>query len=231
MLPLEEPNRVLHYNLDTDALLGISRSLGGTATGLLLGVILQACRDASHFTPRTRKKLQIQLPVNMRKFYPVKTLRNFSMYTAIRMHPAEVTTPAEMMPELMRQIREGTAQGPLEATMRTSRHLVRWLRFVPLSIKRPIAYFIYGKLGDGVFTTTLSNLGPISLPEEMAPYVDKFDFVLGPPVENRAVCSVCSYGGKTVLTVVKNTHLTTFEDALYEHLKAVGLEPYMEGSG
>jgi hypothetical protein len=29
----------------------------------------------------------------------------------------------------------------------------------------------------------------------------------------------------------ENTHLTTFEDALYEHLKAVGLEPYMEGSG
>lgn len=231
MLPLEQPNRVLHYHLDTDALLQTSRALGGTATGLLLGVILQACRDAARFSARTRKKLQIQLPVNMRKFYPVKTLRNFSMYTSIRMHPAEVTTPAEMMPEVMRQIREGTAQEPLEATMRTSRHLVRWLRFVPLSIKRPIAYFIYGKLGDGVFTTTLSNLGPISLPAEMAPYVEKFDFVLGPPVENRAVCSVCSYGGITVLTVLKNTHLTTFEDALYKHLKAVGLEPYMEGSG
>ena len=44
----------------------------------------------------------------------------------------------------------------------TSRRLVRWLRFVPLIIKRPIAYLIYGALSDAVFTTTFSNLGPVS---------------------------------------------------------------------
>ncbi len=231
MLPLEQPNRVLHYNLSTAQLLSQARELGGTITGLLLGYILMACRDASHIHPRSKRKFQIQLPVNMRKFYPVRTLRNFSMYTSIRMHPSQVTTPREMMPELMRQIREGTAQQPLEQTMRLSCRLVKWLRFVPLIIKRPIAYFIYGKLGDGVFTTTLSNLGAISLPEEMADSVDKFDFVLGPPVENRAALSVCSFGDKTVLTVVKNTHVTLFEDALYQYLCGAGFSVYMEGSG
>ncbi len=230
MLPLEQPNRVLHYNLSTKALLEAAHRYGGTVTGLLLAMVMLSCRDASRIHPRSRKRIQIQLPVNMRKFYPVKTLRNFSMYTSIRLYPSQVTTPEEMMPELMQQIRTGTAKEPLEATMRLSCRLVKWLRLVPLSIKRPIAYFIYGKLGDGVFTTTLSNLGVIALPEEMQPYVDKFDFVLGPPVENRAICSACSYGDKTVLTVVKNTRLTLFEDALYHHLRQAGLEPYMEGS-
>lgn len=231
MLPLEQPNRVLHYNLSTKALLEAAHRYGGTMTGFLLGLCMLACRDASRISRHSRKKVQIQLPVNMRKFYPVKTLRNFSMYTSIRLHPRQITTMAEMMPEIMAQIKAGTAQQPLEETMRLSCRLVRWLRFVPLIIKRPIAYFIYGKLGDGVFTTTLSNLGAIRLPEEMAAYVDKFDFVLGPPVENRAVLSVCSYGDKTVLTVVKNTRLTLFEDALYNALLAEGLTPYMEGSG
>lgn len=230
MLPLEQPNRVLHYNLDTDALLAAARSRGCTITGLMLAVLMLTCRDASRIDPHSRKKIQIQLPVNMRKFYPVKTLRNFSMYTSIRLHPSRVTTVEEMLPEIMEQIRTGTAQEPLEASMRMSCRLVRWLRFIPLSIKRPIAYFIYGKLGDGVFTTTLSNLGAIRLPESMQPYVEKFDFVLGPPVENRAVCSLCSYGNKTVLTVVKNTHLTLFEDALYRYLCQLGLTPFMEGS-
>lgn len=230
MLPLEQPNRVLHYNLDTDALLAAARSRGCTITGLLLAIILLACRDASHIHPRSSKKIQIQLPVNMRKFYPVKTLRNFSMYTSIRLHPSQITTVEEMLPEIMAQIREGTAQQPLEESIRMSCRLVRWLRFIPLSIKRPIAYFIYGKLGDGVFTTTLSNLGVIRLPEAMEPYVDKFDFVLGPPVENRAILSVCSYRNKTVLTVVKNTHVTLFEDALYRYLCQAGLTPAMEGS-
>lgn len=230
MVPLEQPNRVLHYNLSTKALLEAAHRYGGTMTGFLLALHMLSCKEASRIHPRSRKKIQIQLPVNMRKFHPVKTLRNFSMYTSIRLHPSRITTVGEMMPEIMAQIRQGTAQEPLEATMRLSCRLVKWLRFVPLSIKRPIAYFIYGKLGDGVFTSTLSNLGAVSLPEEMQPYVDKFDFVLGPPVENKAVLSVCSYGDKTVLTVVKNTHLTLFEDALYQHLCEEGLKPYMEGS-
>lgn len=230
MLPLEQPNRVLHYNLNTDALLAAARSRGCTVTGLLLAVLMLACRDATHIRPRSKKKIQIQLPVNMRKFYPVKTLRNFSMYTSIRLHPSRITTVEEMLPEIMEQIRTGTAQEPLEESMRMSCRLVRWLRFIPLSIKRPIAYFIYGKLGDGVFTTTFSNLGAIRLPEEMQPYVDKFDFVLGPPVENRAICSLCSYSSKSVLTVVKNTHVTLFEDALYHYLCQLGLTPVMEGS-
>lgn len=231
MLPLEQPNRVLHYNLSTKALLEASHRHGATMTGLLLALTMLACKDASRISKHTRKKVQIQLPVNMRKFYPVKTLRNFSMYTCIRLHPDQITTVSEMMPEIMAQIKTGTAQQPLEETMRLSCRLVRWLRFVPLIIKRPIAYFIYGKLGDGVFTTTLSNLGPIKLPPEMAPYVDKFDFVLGPPVENRAALSVCSYGDTTVLTVTKNTYLTLFEDALYQYLCNEGLNPYVEGSG
>ena len=81
MLPLEQPNRVLHYNLDTDALLAAARSRGCTITGLMLAVLMLTCRDASRIDPRSRKKIQIQLPVNMRKFYPVKTLH-------VHQHPA-----------------------------------------------------------------------------------------------------------------------------------------------
>ncbi len=230
MLPLEQPNRVLHYNLSTGALLDAAHRYGATVTGLLLGLCMLACRDASHITKRTRRMIQIQLPVNLRKLYPTKTLRNFSMYASIRLHPRQITTVEEMMPELMAQIKAGTARQPLEEAMRMSCRLVKWLRFVPLIIKRPIAYFIYGRLGDGVFTTTLSNLGVIALPPEMDAYVDKFDFVLAPPVENRAACSVCTYGDRTVLSVIKNTQLTLFEEALYQRLTDVGLTPYMEGS-
>jgi hypothetical protein len=114
--------------------------------------------------------------------------------------------------------------------MTLSRKLVRYLRFIPLIIKRPIAYLIYGHMSDGVFTTTLSNLGAITLPEEMRDYVEKFDFVLGPPIQNRAVCSMCSYGDRAVFTVVKNTALPVFENALYAQLVKLGLEPYVEGT-
>lgn len=226
---LEQPNRVLHFNLSVEALKRKARERGVTVTVLLLGVMMLALKAAAE-PHGGKKKLQVQLPVNMRKFYPSKTLRNFSMYCCIRLHPAEISGLDAILPKLAAQVREGTGKESLDRTMTLSRKLVRYLRFIPLIVKRPIAYLIYGQLSDGVFTSTFSNLGPVCLPEEMQPYVEKFDFVLGPPIKNRAICSLCSLGDKAVFTVVKNTALPVFETTLYAQLVKLGLEPYVEGT-
>ena len=226
---MEQPSRVLHYNLSVDALRRKAREKNVTITVLLLGCLMLALKDAAE-THGGKRKLQIQLPVNMRKFYPSKTLRNFSMYCSIRLHPVEITGLDAILPKLSAQVCMNTGKESLDRTMTLSRKLVRYLRFIPLIVKRPIAYLIYGRLSDGVFTTTFSNLGAIALPVEMQPFVEKFDFVLGPPIRNRAVCSLCSYGDRAVLTVVKNTTLPVFENALYGYLYRLGLEPYVEGT-
>ena len=70
----------------------------------------------------------------------------------------------------------------------------------------------------------------MKLPAEMRPFVEKFDFVLGPPIRNRANCSLCSYGDRAVFTIVKTTALPVFENALYAQLMRLGLEPYVEGT-
>jgi hypothetical protein len=226
---IEQPHRVLHYNLSVEALRCKAKEKGVTITVLLLGCLMLALKEAAE-PHGGKRKLQIQLPVNMRKFYPSKTLRNFSMYCSIRLHPVEITGLDAILPKLAQQVCTATRKESLDRTMTLSRKLVRGLRFIPLIVKRPIAYLIYGHLSDGVFTTTFSNLGAIALPEGMKPFVDKFDFVLGAPIQNRAVCSLCSYEDKAVLTVVKITALPVFENTLYACLCKLGLDPYVEGS-
>ena len=226
---LEQPARVLHINLSVEALRRKAKEKGVTITVLLLGCIMLALKDAAE-PHGGKKKLQIQLPVNMRKFYPSKTLRNFSMYCSIRLHPVEITGLDAILPKLSAQVCENASKASLDRTMTLSRKLVHYLRVIPLIVKRPIAYLIYGRLSDGVFTTTFSNLGAITLPEAMQPYVEKFDFVLGAPIKNRAVCSLCSYGDRAVFTIVKNTALPVFENALYGYLYRLGLAPYVEGT-
>ena len=226
---LEKPNRVLHLNLSVAALRKAAQERGVTITVLLLGCLMLALKRSAE-PHGGKRKLQVQLPVNMRKFYPSRTLRNFSMYCSIRLHPMEITSLDAILPKLAAQVGEATSKESLDRTMTLSRKLVRALRVVPLIVKRPIAYLIYGRLSDGVFTTTFSNVGPIRLPQEMEPYVEKFDFVLGPPIQNRAVCSLCSYEDRAVFTVVKNTALPVFENALYDALCELGLSPYVEGT-
>ncbi|NLI20089.1 MAG: hypothetical protein GX418_00855 [Clostridiales bacterium] len=226
---MEQPSRVLHFNLSVEALLRAAREKGVTITVLLLGLMMLALKESAE-PHGGKRKLQIQLPVNMRKFYPSRTLRNFSMYCSIRLHPVEITGLEAILPKLAAQVAEGTGKESLDRTMTLSRKLVRYLRLIPLVVKRPIAYLIYGQLSDGVFTTTFSNLGAVTLPPSMDAFVEKFDFVLGPPIRNRAVCSLCSYGDRAVFTVVKNTTLPVFENTLFEEMTRLGLKPYVEGT-
>ena len=224
----ELPCRVLHFNLSVDKLKALAHEKGVTITTLMLGFLMLACKEAA--PSGGKSKIQIQLPVNMRRYYPSRTLRNFSMYCSIRMHPSEITTLDEILPSLAAQVEQGGKKENLDQTMALSRRLVSLLRFVPLAIKRPIAYLIYGTLSDGVFTTTFSNLGAVLTPPQMREHVDKFDFVLGPPIRNRAIFALCSYGDRAVLTVTKATLLPVAEESLYRLLCEYGLDPYMEGS-
>lgn len=225
----EQPCRVLHFNLPTQALSAQAREKGVTVTTLMLGYLFSAARAACPQRP-SRRQIQIQLPVNMRRFYPVGTLRNFSLYASVRLAPADITGLDGILPAVARQVEEGVRKEALDATLRLSRRLVRSLRLVPLFIKRPIAYFIFGMLGDGVFTTTLSNLGLLRASKEMESLVEKIDFVLGPPSRSRACCAMASFGGTTVLTVTKSTQHSAFEDALYNLLCDGGLRPRVEGT-
>ncbi|MEG0048610.1 MAG: hypothetical protein RR865_05560 [Clostridia bacterium] len=229
MLPYEQPNRVLHFHFSTQGLLACARAHGVSITALLLGCMFLACKDACPCR-KTRKRIQIQLPVNMRRFYPSHTLRNFSMYCVIRLHPDEIRGLEDILPLIAAQIAQGTAKQALDQTMQLSRKLVKYLRFVPLIVKRPLSYLIYGALSDSVFTTTFSNLGVVQASPEMSALVEKFDFVLGAPIQNRACCSLCSFGDCAVFTVTKNTQLTLFEDSLYQRFCELGLEPMVEGS-
>ena len=226
---LGKPSRILHFNMPVTALTAAARERGVTVTTLLLGCLMLALKAAAE-PHGGKKKIQIQLPANMRRYYATQTLRNFSMYCSIRMHPREITTLDAILPIITRLVSQGTAKESLDATMALARKLVRYLRFVPLNIKRPIAYLLFGTLSDSVFTATFTNLGVISLPNEIRPYVEKFDTVLSPPSGNRVNCSLSSYGEHAVLTIVRNSALPVFENAMYEKLCSLGITPYVEGN-
>jgi hypothetical protein len=64
----------------------------------------------------------------------------------------------------------------------------------------------------------------------MAPYVEKFDFILGTAMTNRASCSMVTFGSTTVLSVAKCTRDPSFEEKLHALLLKDGLKPVTKGS-
>lgn len=221
------PCRILHFEMDAEKLREAAKSRNATVTAYLLGLLFLAGRRA---TEAMGGSFNIQVPVNMRKFYPSPTLRNFSMYCGIRLNLEQVTTLDDILPEIQRQLTEKTSREAMTEMIHSSTRLVNSVRFVPLFIKAPIARLIYGFLGDKIFSNTLSNLGVVHLPPEMESRVDHLEFLLGTLVSNRAGCALVTCGGKAVLTIAKQTADPSLEEALCRLLDEDSVQYAVKGS-
>ncbi len=222
-----KPYRILHFNMNSDELRNVAKKRGATVTAYLLAQMFLAGKFA---TDETEGSQCVSVPVNMRKYYPINTLRNFSMYCSIRLNISEITSFDDILPKLSDQLHEKASREAMSEMMRSTHELVSMVRYVPLTLKQPVARMVYGYLGEQCVTNTLSNLGIIKAPPEMEEHIDHMDFVLGTTSINRASCALVTFKNTATLTVSQYTYDPTFEDKLYELLCLDSLNPRVEGS-
>ena len=196
-------------------------------TALLLAFMTEAAHAASD---ESRGDISIQVPVNMRKFCPSKTLRNFAMYCSVRTPWVEAGEAERLLPDITRQLSERASETAMRGMLASTAEMVRLLGRVPLAVKRPAARIAYGFLGERAFTSTLSNLGAAKLPPEVEAHVEKLDFVLGTGERARAACAMVTLKGLALLSVTKLTDDKTFETRLLSLLEGAGVPVKLSGS-
>lgn len=223
--------RVLYYGrrVSVEFFHILTDGTGGLAflTALLLAFMTEAAHAASD---ESRGDISIQVPVNMRKFCPSKTLRNFSMYCSVRTPWAEAGEAERLLPDITRQLSERASETAMRGMLASTAEMVRLLGRVPLAVKRPAARIAYGFLGERAFTSTLSNLGAAKLPPEVEAHVEKLDFVLGTGERARAACAMVTLKGRALLSVTKLTDDKTFETRLLSLLEGAGVPVKLSGS-
>lgn len=221
------PCRVIHLKFKTEDIKAAAKKHDATVTMFLLSLMFLATKGS---TEEMNGDINIQMPVNMRKFYPSKTLRNFSMYTGIRLPIDEITTIDEILPEINDQVKEKSSREAMSSMVAATNKLVNGIKFIPMVVKSPVAKLIYGFLGEKIFTSTLSNLGVVTMPRGFREHIQDMEFTLGPSKTNKALCSAITYGDTTVLTITKNTVSPVFEERMCSLLAREGLNPVVEGS-
>lgn len=223
--------RVLYYGrrVSVELFHILTDGTGGLAflTALLLAFMTEAAHAASD---ESRGDISIQVPVNMRKFCPSKTLRNFAMYCSVRTPWAEAGEAERLLPDITRQLSERASETAMRGMLASTAEMVRLLGRVPLAVKRPAARIAYGFLGERAFTSTLSNLGAAKLPPEVEAHVEKLDFVLGTGERARAACAMVTLKGLALLSVTKLTDDKTFETRLLSLLEGAGVPVKLSGS-
>ncbi len=221
-----KPCQVLHFDLDLEKVHKLSKRYDVTINELFLTFLFQVIS----YSTSKEGKIQIQVPINVRKYYPTKTFRNYSLYTTICINKSDIKDFDSTLKLVRKQSREKITKDEVDKVAYNAIHLIKSIRFIPLFIKSPIANFIFSHFGDKSSTTVLSNLGKIDIPETMKKEVSKADFVLGTNRSNKILFSVVTVNDIIELSLSKFTTNQSLENNLYNILKDHDLIINVHGS-
>jgi len=97
------------------------------------------------------------------------------------------------------------------------------VKVLPLFIKNLVMKAIYMTVGEKYSCLSLSNLGNVKLPEVMAPYVQRMDFILGPQASAPHNCGVISWDGKLQINMIRNIREPELEACFCHVLREMDL--------
>lgn len=134
--------------------------------------------------PRRELAVKASVPINLRSFYPSKTLRNFSLFVNPGIEPRYGDYSfEEVVSDVHHFMRMNIKEKYLNAVMSSnlSDELNPFVRVLPLFIKDIVLSTVYKVVGETRFSTDMSNIGKVTLPPEMEKYVTDMDFMLAAP--------------------------------------------------
>ena len=213
-----------------------AKAHGVTVTELLCAAMMQAiCQLQAEKVPQRsrRKPVKVLLPVNLRKLVPSKTLRNFASYITPEVDPRmgdytfdEICAAVhhrmglENNPQTMRAkfaANVASEQSPL-------------LRVMPLFIKNLAMKAVFDTVGECKSCLCLSNLGAARLPEVMAPYVARMDFIIGVQAKAPHNCGVLTWNDTVYINCIRSIREPELELHFYRVLHQLGLPVKVESN-
>ena len=166
---------------------------------VLLYALLQKQEKEWHLGLRP---VRIAMPVNLRRFFPSRTLRNFitMIYPSIdpRLGEWSFDEIIRHVHHYMRfYINEKFLRGDITTNANTQKNPI--IRVIPLFIKDFVVRQFYTKVQDRNSSAGLTNMGAMKVPEDMKPYIERFDIYMGQPFSSRTNCAIISF--EDILTI------------------------------
>ena len=201
---------------------------GYTVTDFLAAAMLDALQQEHKHNRRRHKRnnLKINVPVDLRRLFEGETLRNYSSYVNLGVDVSNgYYTFDELLHIVAAQKALKTLPSELEKKIAANVALEDSLAIsvIPRCIKRFAIDTICRLKGDKLSSYTISNLGAVRLPEQMRPYVQSMDFVLGRQRGTSGAASCVGYDGKIVLWMTRNIVENKFEHFFAEILREHGI--------
>lgn len=214
-----------------EPLLVLSKKYQCTLTQFIMALYFESIQEYIQSLPiserkKHRQRIAINIPVDLRRMFPSITLRNFF----ISLNPEiDLALGFYTREEIIEQIKG--YMGLYLNSKNINRYISRnvrneqliFLRIIPLWVKKLFMPVVYKRYGERGYTSGLSNLGVVTVPEEIKPYVKSFEVFPAPSAESRLKLVTVSYNNEISLCFGKTTGETVIEKIFFRKIRQMGI--------
>lgn len=229
---------LIQGTVPTEKLKEAAKRYNCTITAFLVASLLLSITEV-HGNDTQKYNLAAMIPVNLRRFFPSPTLKNFTSLVKAFINPKAVPpTLQAYCDEVQRQLTDNLNAGSLQDKISLSSFMVsKWyMKLMPLFLK---TFFVkLGKLLSSNTKQTLivSNLGEINMPKGFEKYLNGFLFCLNVSRKVPKNVGIVSYNGKTVISFTRQLVSTRMEKQFFtrlikEGVKVSVISNFREGHG
>jgi len=176
---------------------------------------------------RIRQVMRIEVPINMRKLLPSRTMRNFSLFV---LPEIDLRLGTYTFEEIIRsvhhqlQISADVKQISRSLSSNVSHQKSIIVRIIPLFIKKIAIAYVYRGLASKRWSGVCTNLGLLTLPQDMEDMVDYFEMIAPPPNPKVKVnAALISFRDKLRITFSNITRSSELERLILKHLSDTGI--------
>ncbi len=178
--------------ISSSALHEVAKKHNTTITGFLTALMIYAIFETHVTFDRSKAPVTIAIPVNLRKLFPSKTLRNFFSVINAPLCYDKTLSFDDICAYVTSILKNKTTKEYLQKQIyRTSKFTMhKLLRFAPLVLKRVFIQAGYLIMSETKKTLTLSNLGVVQIPPQMYDYVSHIEVLSYCSVRSPVSCTI-----------------------------------------
>ncbi|NLA52939.1 MAG: hypothetical protein GX858_01075 [Clostridiales bacterium] len=222
--------------MDTQHLKNAAKRHNVTINTYLAAFIMQAMLEIAKKDKnkrRSAKPVKLSMPVNLRKYYPSQTLRNFSSYINTPIYASYGDYTFDEIISLIDhymgyELNEKMINARFSANVLAEQS--KAIRPVPWVIKGLMLKVMYVLVGERYFSNVFTNLGNIPLPQGMKEHITRMDVIVGAAHSNPISTACVSVNGKTFLNFSKTIKETAFEQSVLTGLVREGVHVTVESN-
>lgn len=201
-------------------------------TQLIIACLITSVYKCQHLLDKKDYPFQVFVPVNLRRFFPSITLRNFSLYVRTQFNlKEEMAFPdiiAKVKDDLLSELQKDKLHARIVANVKWER--IFFMRIIPLFVKQIGFKIGYNILGESATSFSLSNLGRVDIPASMKEYITAIDFTNGAGYSSPANMGVIGYNGKINMTFASKIIERDLQKEFFRTLASLGLNVIIEAN-